>query len=373
VQAMQQMKLQQTELEIEREREFDQAVRELDLKHQREKKALWQRHEGERKASQLKHKVKLEEAEHATPDALKAAKEAQAWELEKARRDREHKMQTERIVKLVIAEMENDHKAREEKLKREFEQKIEETAGDDMSFVGPLQSLYMKVNDKVQDVLNYAKECDVQTHWAFGKDPNEVYQPSKVLIHNVGDLSSDPEFDRCLWAFCLAKHGLPEDLEKGGIVDLRLKNDLDAAEDLFMDERSLLQSDYIENPNFYPFKTVAETDNAAASLADTDVGMVPLIEKYGRAIAEAVRKVKRELLHVNASGDYCVRRFWNVEENCDATPLEVLQAIDKRGEELLQIVERGEMVRPRTRPNTRASTRQSNGSSQRRRPLPVLA
>jgi hypothetical protein len=53
-------------------------------------------------------------------------------------------------VKLVIAEMENDHKAREEKLKREFEQKIEETAGDDMSFVGPLQSLYMKVNDKVR-------------------------------------------------------------------------------------------------------------------------------------------------------------------------------------------------------------------------------
>jgi hypothetical protein len=252
------------------------------------------------------------------------------------------------------------------------------------------------------------------------------YNPFPLVHVQVGDLSSDPEFDRCLWAFCLAKHGLPDDLEKGGIVDLRyvrrpscfdamtcasvllpfwflgrchckharwtsrLKNDLDAAEDLFMDERSLLQSDYIENPNFYPFKTVAgdsrsyggscsaaaavsntnvartlldrthihclsffthpgkmlthviligiyavtfgtaETDNAAASLADTDVGMVPLIEKYGRAIAEAVRKVKRELLHVNASGDYCVRRFWNVEENCDATPLEVLKAIDKR-------------------------------------------
>mmetsp|Transcript_34293 Transcript_34293/g.86403 ORF Transcript_34293/g.86403 Transcript_34293/m.86403 type:complete len:819 (-) Transcript_34293:500-2956(-) len=369
---MQQLSLQ---MEMRQEQELDRKTRELTQKYHEERQQLVADH----KRATLDEKAKYEEElakmknssnnVESTRRELEAAKRNRAWVLQERRLNDEHKKEMERKMSIMRKAMEEEFANNMCKFKEKYDSEVDAvTEHRDWyeSMVNALHTKFVTANDMVTQVNDYSKTMDEESHWALGTACQHIFKyPSPIYIRWIGDLSTDAAFNERMWRSILEKHNFPAHwtmTQAAPDRDIDIEK-FERAHLLHATATSTLQEAYIKNPEWMPFRTVPTQDGGAAEVP-VEEAISALVQEHGRAVAEAVRAVKKELLQYNASGDYEVRAFWNKEASPQrrATPLEVLKVMDKRGRELQRML--GKQAKPRAaRRATRSGSRQASASA----------
>jgi len=369
---MQQLSLQ---MEMRQEQELDRKTRELTQKYHEERQQLVADH----KRATLDEKAKYEEElakmknssnnVESTRRELEAAKRNRAWVLQERRLNDEHKKEMERKMSIMRKAMEEEFANNMCKFKEKYDSEVDAvTEHRDWyeSMVNALHTKFVTANDMVTQVNDYSKTMDEESHWALGTACQHIFKyPSPIYIRWIGDLSTDAAFNERMWRSILEKHNFPAHwtmTQAAPDRDIDIEK-FERAHLLHATATSTLQEAYIKNPEWMPFRTVPTQDGGAKEVP-VEEAISALVQEHGRAVAEAVRAVKKELLQYNASGDYEVRAFWNKEASPQrrATPLEVLEVMDKRGRELQRML--GKQAKPRAaRRATRSESRQASASA----------